>query len=68
MGCIGRRSPGLSGGRPAGLAGRGRWKIGCPGTGRPGAGRPAIGRPGMGRPGTGRAWGFALAAGLSTRA
>jgi len=36
--------------------------MGWPGTGRPGAGRPA-----MGRPGTGRAWGLALAAGLSAR-
>jgi len=43
VGCIGRRSPGRSGGRgapaPCGPCGRGRWKIGCPGTGRPGAGR-----------------------------
>ncbi|HTT24036.1 MAG TPA: hypothetical protein VMG82_34240 [Candidatus Sulfotelmatobacter sp.] len=43
VGCMGRRSPGRSGGRgaptPAGPCGRGRWKIGCPGTGRPGAGR-----------------------------
>ncbi len=41
VGCMGRRSPGRSGGRGApGAAGRGvRWKIGCPGTGRPGAGR-----------------------------
>ena len=43
MGCIGRRSPGRRGGRgaptPPGPCGRGRWKIGCPGTGRPGAGR-----------------------------
>ena len=49
MGCIGRRSPGRMGGRgpPAGgAAGRGRWKIGCPGTGRPGTGRAAIGTPG----------------------
>ena len=38
VGCIGRRSPGRAGGR-AGAAGRGRWKIGWPGTGRPGAGR-----------------------------
>jgi len=49
VGCIGRRSPGRSGGLPAagGAAwGRGRWKIGCPGTGRPGWGRgpaPAAG-------------------------
>ena len=47
VGCIGRRSPGRSGGRDPGAAGRGvRWKIGCPGTGRPGAGR--IGAPGGG--------------------
>jgi hypothetical protein len=42
VGCIGRRSPGRRGGRDApapGPAGRGRWKIGCPGTGRPGTGR-----------------------------
>jgi len=41
VGCIGRRSPGRSGrgGPPPGVIGRGRWKIGCPGTGRPGAGR-----------------------------
>src|SRR5579864_6337878 len=42
VGCIGRRSPGRSGPRGAptpGVAGRGRWKIGWPGTGRPGAGR-----------------------------
>ena len=41
MGCMGRRSPGRSGrgGPPPGVIGRGRWKIGCPGTGRPGAGR-----------------------------
>ena len=50
VGCIGRRSPGRSGGRgapTAGAAGRGRWKIGWPGTGRPGAGRPvpAAGAP-----------------------
>jgi hypothetical protein len=60
VGCIGRRSPGRSGGRGAptpGPAGRGRWKIGWPGTGRPGAGRAApaaeapacpIGTPGRG--------------------
>ncbi len=40
---MGRRSPGRSGGRgaptPPGPCGRGRWKIGWPGTGRPGAGR-----------------------------
>jgi hypothetical protein len=38
---MGRRSPGRSGrgGPPPGVIGRGRWKIGCPGTGRPGAGR-----------------------------
>ena len=39
VGCMGRRSPGRSGGRLVGAPGRGRWKIGCPGTGRPGAGR-----------------------------
>jgi hypothetical protein len=43
VGCMGRRSPGRSGGRgaptPPGPCGRGRWKIGWPGTGRPGAGR-----------------------------
>jgi hypothetical protein len=43
VGCIGRRSPGRSGGRgpptPGAPCGRGRWKIGCPGTGLPGAGR-----------------------------
>src|SRR5579863_947737 len=42
VGCIGRRSPGRNGGRVPGAAalpGRGRWKIGCPGTGRPGTGR-----------------------------
>jgi hypothetical protein len=42
VGCIGRRSPGRSGGRgppTPGACGRGRWKMGCPGTGRPGAGR-----------------------------
>ena len=39
VGCMGRRSPGRSGGRTAGAPGRGRWKIGCPGIGRPGAGR-----------------------------
>jgi hypothetical protein len=49
VGCIGRRSPGRNGGRPAGEpacapCGRGRWKIGCPGTGRPGAGLPWCGR------------------------
>ncbi len=34
-------------GAPIGdAAGRGRWKMGCPGTGRPGAGRAAIGTPG----------------------
>ena len=36
---MGLRSPGRSGGRLVGAPGRGRWKIGCPGTGRPGAGR-----------------------------
>ena len=40
---MGRRSPGRSGGRgpptPGAPCGRGRWKIGWPGTGRPGAGR-----------------------------
>jgi hypothetical protein len=47
VGCIGLRSPGRSGGRVPGAAGRAvRWKIGCPGTGRPGAGR--IGAPGAG--------------------
>ena len=50
VGCIGRRSPGRNGGRgaPPGTCGRGRWKIGWPGTGRPGAGRdvPPIGSPG----------------------
>jgi hypothetical protein len=59
---MGRRSPGRSGGRAAAPDGRGRWKIGCPGTGRPGAGRPAIGRPG-----TGRACRLAFATGLSAR-
>ena len=42
VGCMGRRSPGRSGGRGAPTpapCGRGRWKIGWPGTGRPGAGR-----------------------------
>ncbi len=39
VGCMGRRSPGRSGGRAAGVPGRGRWKIGWPGIGRPGAGR-----------------------------
>ena len=42
VGCIGRRSPGRNGGRVPGAAappGRGRWKIGWPGTGRPGTGR-----------------------------
>ena len=39
VGCMGRRSPGRRGGRLVGAPGRGRWKIGCPGTGRPGAGR-----------------------------
>ena len=56
VGCMGRRSPGRRGGRgPLGApAGRGRWKIGCPGTGRPGAGRPCIpGRLAIGWPGTG---------------
>lgn len=38
---MGRRSPGRRGGRAPGTPGRGRWKIGCPGTGRPGAGRAA---------------------------
>ncbi len=42
VGCMGRRSPGRNGGRPAGAAGRGRWKIGWPGTGRPGAGRGVV--------------------------
>jgi hypothetical protein len=47
VGCIGRRSPGRSGGRgPPGTDGRWRWKIGWPGTGRPGAGLDAIGTPG----------------------
>ena len=46
MGCMGRRSPGRSGGRLAAAPGRGRWKIGCPGTGRPGVGRGAeLGAP-----------------------
>ena len=36
---MGRRSPGRNGGRLVGAPGRGRWKIGWPGTGRPGAGR-----------------------------
>ena len=57
MGCIGRRSPGRSGGRgaptPPGPCGRGRWKIGWPGTGRPGIGRPVIGRAAIGTPGCG---------------
>ncbi len=35
---MGRRSPGRNGGRADG-AGRGRWKMGCPRTGRPGAAR-----------------------------
>jgi hypothetical protein len=43
VGCMGRRSPGRSGGRgaptPGAPCGRGRWKIGWPGTGLPGAGR-----------------------------
>ena len=39
MGCMGLRSPGRRGGRLVGAPGRGRWKMGCPGTGRPGAGR-----------------------------
>src|SRR5271166_1934866 len=39
---MGRRSPGRSGGRgPVGALGRGRWKMGWPGTGRPGVGRAA---------------------------
>ena len=55
VGCMGRRSPGRSGGRaPGAPAGRGRWKMGWPGTGRPGAGRPCMpGRVAMGCPGTG---------------
>ena len=36
---MGLRSPGRSGGRLVGAPGRGRWKIGWPGTGRPGTGR-----------------------------
>ncbi len=40
---MGRRSPGRNGGRAAAV-GRGRWKMGCPRTGRPGAARsPAAG-------------------------
>jgi hypothetical protein len=42
VGCIGRRSPGFRGGRMPGAVGRGRWKIGWPGTGRPGAGRGVV--------------------------
>lgn len=42
VGCMGRRSPGFRGGRIPGAAGRGRWKIGWPGTGRPGAGRGVV--------------------------
>jgi len=48
VGCMGRRSPGRMGGRGApigGAAGRGRWKMGWPGTGRPGAGRATPGAP-----------------------
>ncbi len=53
VGCIGRRSPGRNGGRLCGVVGRGRWKMGCPGTGRPGAGRggataDAVGAAGRG--------------------
>ena len=62
--CIGRRSPGRSGGRgpppiPGGPCGRGRWKIGCPGTGRPGAGRIPVGAPAcaVGAGGAGRGGG-----------
>ncbi len=40
---MGRRSPGRNGGRLVGAPGRGRWKIGWPGTGRPGAGRAPAG-------------------------
>ena len=49
VGCMGRRSPGRSVGRGApGACGRGRWKMGWPGTGRPGAGR--AGAPGAACP------------------
>src|SRR5438105_9909612 len=54
VGCMGRRSPGRNGGRAPGApaaAGRGRWKIGWPGTGRPGAARFARGRCPIGCPG-----------------
>lgn len=40
------RSPGRKAGLAPGIEGRGRWKIGCPGTGRPGAERCPIGCPG----------------------
>ena len=52
VGCIGRRSPGRSGGRAPGAPGRGLWKIGWPGTGRPGAGREGAAACGRG----GGAW------------
>ncbi len=66
VGCIGRRSPGRNGGRaPGAPPGRGRWKMGCPGTGRPGTGRagapaPAVGAAGLGGAlytGRGPVWG-----------
>jgi hypothetical protein len=61
VGCIGRRAPAgplgpLLLGRPPGICGRGRWKIGLPGSGRPGAvrvcmdeGCPWLACDGMGR-------------------
>ena len=55
VGCIGLRSPGRRGARLVGVPGRGRWKIGWPGTGRPGAGRRwPMGTPGAPAGATGR--------------
>jgi hypothetical protein len=54
VGCKGRRSPGRSGGRAPGVWGRGRWKIGLPGSGRPGAGRAVAPSTGGGALYTGR--------------
>jgi hypothetical protein len=57
VGCMGRRSPGRNMGRAPGgpdCCGRGRWKIGLPGSGRPGAGRDTAPGAGIGALYTGR--------------